>query len=306
MKLPRRLDDTTSADPFRKLTRAPLRYAVLPEARFRELEQQQPELIAVEDDAVLAALPQPQRIDLVYGFPNRDSFARLFPDMLARLLPAIVPEDAPLGLFLRFIDAPARPYVEPVLTSCAFELNREWMRMELVELPADPIPGDALVEGFILRPARPDDADAIVELDAVAFPSSFTDAQMVRDQLAKATVLRMLEDTAEARAVGFLRLRGDEPGAGYVSDIALHPDYHRRGLGEAMMRWALAWFRSQEYHRAALTVNVDNAPAIALYRKLGFAPGQTGLDYRRPIDEDEVRRVLDKYRTEHIRVRRRL
>ena len=72
------------------------------------------------------------------------------------------------------------------------------------------------------------------------------------------------------------------------------------------MRWALAWFRSQDLHRAALTVSSDNGPAIALYRKLGFVAEQTGLDYRRPIDEDEIRQVLDKHRAEHISVRKRV
>ena len=85
----------------------------------------------------------------------------------------------------------------------------------------------------------------------------------------------------------------------------MHPDWQRRGLGEAMVRWALGWFRGEGLRRADLTVSVDNAPAIALYRKLGFASGEMGLDYRRPIDEEEVRQVLEKHRTAHISVRQR-
>ena len=121
----------------------------------------------------------------------------------------------------------------------------------------------------------------------------------------RAPALRVLEDVASSRAVGFLRLRHDAPGIGYISDLAIHPDRQRQGLGEATMRWALAWFRREGLRRAALTVSVDNGPAVALYRKLGFTPQEMGLDYRRPIDEDEVRQILEKHGGTHIRVRKR-
>ena len=72
-----------------------------------------------------------------------------------------------------------------------------------------------------------------------------------------------------------------------------------------MMRWAIARFKEDGQQSAALTVSTDNGPAIALYRKLGFTAGEAGIDYRRPIDEDEVRQILDKNRASHITVRKR-
>ena len=71
------------------------------------------------------------------------------------------------------------------------------------------------------------------------------------------------------------------------------------------MRWALARFHADGLRAASLTVSTGNAPAIALYRKLGFTPSETGWAYLRPIDEDEVRQVLEKHRSAHSRVRRR-
>jgi ribosomal protein S18 acetylase RimI-like enzyme len=176
--------------------------------------------------------------------------------------------------------------------------------MVLDELPEGRV-ADEMAPGFVLRPAQGADADALVELDAAAFPTSWLTIDAARELVARATVLRLIEDTASARIVGFLQLRDAVDGAGYVSDVAVHPEYQRRGLGEGAMRWALAWFRERGLGRAQLTVNTDNAPAIALYRKLGFAPGEVGLDYRRPVDEDEVRQVLEKRLGAHIRVRRR-
>jgi ribosomal protein S18 acetylase RimI-like enzyme len=44
----------------------------------------------------------------------------------------------------------------------------------------------------------------------------------------------------------------------------------RRGLGSALMRTGLAWAREGGANAAALNVEADNAPAVALYESLGY------------------------------------
>ena len=305
MKQLRRLTVPTPQDPFLKAQQGLLRSMTLAEAEFRTLEQEQPDLIVADEEAILIGLPNGPNIELHYAFPDRDAFVRRFPDMFKRLAAAADQEQTPLGFRFRLTDRTSRPYLEPVLSAHAFEVIREWMVMALVELPEGAPPADAVAPGYALRPARPDDAAAIAELDAAAFPTPVLSPEVVGDLASQAPALRVLEDVASSRAVGFLRLRHDAPGAGYIADLAIHPDYQRRGLGEATTRWALAWFRQEGLRRAALTVSVDNVPAVALYRKLGFTPQEMGLDYRRPIDEDEVRQVLEKHSGTHIRVRKR-
>ena len=212
--------------------------------------------------------------------------------------------EAPIGVCLRLTERSVRSYVEPVLVANAFELVREFWEMTLDELPHAPMPADELADGFLLRPAGVDDADAIAELDAASFVTPSLTPSVAREQIERAPALRVLEDTSSGRAIGYVQL-GIQDGRGYVSELVVHAEYQRRGLGEAMLRWGLAWLRSQGMERAALTVNTDNAPAIALYRKLGFAAGDIGLDYRRPIDDDEARQVLEKRRAAHISVRQR-
>lgn len=305
MKQLRRIDINTTADPYRKAQRGALRYLVLSEAEFRELERKRPGHIIVDGDAVLIGEASAGAIGLQYAFPDRDAFARRFPSMLQGLLSAVDLQEAPLGVRFRLTERSDRPYLEPVLFANAFEVVREWLRMTLPELPEGGPAKDELAPGFLLRPAVPADADAIAELDAVAFLMPSLTAPVARQLIEQAPTFRVLEDSAAGRAVGYLRLREDAPDVGYVTDVAVHPEWQRRGLGEATMRWALAWFRSQGLKRAALKVNTDNAAAIALYRKLGFTPNQIGLDYRRPLDEEEVRQVLERHRAVHIRVRKR-
>ena len=305
MRQLRRLDAPTPNDPFRKAQRGVVRHVALSEQAFRALERERPELIVADGDAVLIGQPYQGALSLQYAFPNRDAFARLFTPLFERLLPAIRQEEAPLGIRFRLTNRSDRPYLEPLLSRHAFELSREWMKMRLFELPDETATLDEISPGFTLRDAVPNDAEAIVELDAAALPLSALTPQVVRHELSSVPVLRMLAETATGRAVGFLRLRKDRPATGHVADIAVHPERQRRGLGEAMTRWALAWFRREGLRQASLTVSTDNAPAIALYRKLGFTSDEMGFDYRRPIDEDEVRQVLEKRRGTFIRFKRR-
>ena len=54
--------------------------------------------------------------------------------------------------------------------------------------------------------------------------------------------------------------------------IATHPDHQRQGLAARVMAaWQLQ-AAQQNAERAFLDVAADNAPAIALYRKCGYAP----------------------------------
>ena len=57
---------------------------------------------------------------------------------------------------------------------------------------------------------------------------------------------------------------------GSVSDIAVLPACRRRGLGRALTEALLKEGRSRALSCLLLEVRVSNAPAIALYRSLGF------------------------------------
>lgn len=297
MKQLRRLDVSAPQDTYARAKRCVLRSFDLTGAEFRALQRKRPELVVIDGEALLLALPfRGVAVDLCYAFPGRDAFVQQFSPMFERLLPAVRQEEAPLGFRFDLLDRSSRPYVEPVLTTHAFEVSREWMRMALVELPDAGPPRDKVASGFVLRAATPKDAETIAELDAAAFPIQFLTAGAVPSLMTKGRVFRILEETSTRRAAGLLMLRIDEAGVGHVSTLAVHPNEQRRGLGEALLRWALAWLRKEGVRRATLYVDTDNAPAIALYRKLGFAPADFGLSYRRPIDEEEVRQVVEKRR----------
>jgi ribosomal protein S18 acetylase RimI-like enzyme len=56
----------------------------------------------------------------------------------------------------------------------------------------------------------------------------------------------------------------------HISRLAVRPEFRRRGLGAELMYAASSWAKERGAVREVLQVSVSNAPALALYRELGF------------------------------------
>jgi ribosomal protein S18 acetylase RimI-like enzyme len=288
---------------FDKLRTGALRFSTLTEERLQSIETTASKQVIEVDDAILVGDLDVASVELHYAFPNSDAFRQLFPSMFQGLALALENAEAPFGYRFRLTERSSRPYVEPVLTSLAFEQAREWMLMELPSISRDDHPSDEISAGFRLRDVTPEDVPSIIALEERAFESPQLTPDIVRKSIQTAAFYRVLEDTSKASIIGSLVGEMREGGTGHIAVLAVDPDYQRRGLGEAMTRWALVQLSERGARRATLTTNVDNAPAIALYRKLGFSPKEFGLDYRRPFDEEEVRQILERNRAEHLSMR---
>ena len=206
--------------------------------------------------------------------------------MLTRLL-AVLKDDGQAGVFLRFTDHPNRPYIEPVLHESLFQCLYEYMDMDLPELPTEWPPGDEFVAGIELCSPGPD-SKAVDALVQAVFGEDAARQSIIEDNVRRSANLRVLEEVRTGKVVAFFGYLLGPERTGEIPVMGVHPDFRHRGLGEAMLRWTLAWFREQGMRRAKLIVRADNAAAIALYRKLGFVPGQRGLVYRRPTSRKEL------------------
>jgi RimJ/RimL family protein N-acetyltransferase len=135
---------------------------------------------------------------------------------------------------------------------------------------------------LIVRPAVPADADALVELgrDVAAEPELWLtydrtrgdERRNVRGAQRDANVAVLLAETEEG-VVGRLSIARDRsPLSRHVAEFGLMvaASARRRGIGSALMEEAMNWARDRGIVRLELTVFPHNAPAIALYRKLGF------------------------------------
>ena len=91
-----------------------------------------------------------------------------------------------------------------------------------------------------------------------------------------------LDDATVAGYVGSQSVQGEAD----MMNIAVHPDYRRKGIARQLVTELVAALAKKGVHRLALEVRASNAPAIALYEQLGFI--QVGLRpnyYRNPKED---------------------
>jgi len=71
-----------------------------------------------------------------------------------------------------------------------------------------------------------------------------------------------------------------------MMNVAVHPDYRRQGIAEALVELLISELSEKDNHALLLEVRASNAPAIAMYEKLDFR--QVGLRknyYRNPKED---------------------
>ena len=71
-----------------------------------------------------------------------------------------------------------------------------------------------------------------------------------------------------------------------MMNVAVHPDYRRQGVAERLCLALVEALKEKGNHCLTLEVRASNAPAIALYEKLGFSEiGRRKNYYRNPRED---------------------
>ena len=71
-----------------------------------------------------------------------------------------------------------------------------------------------------------------------------------------------------------------------MMNVAVHPDFRRKGIAEALVNGLVEHLKTMGSHCLTLEVRASNAPAIALYEKLGFHEiGRRKNYYRNPRED---------------------
>ncbi|HPW17741.1 MAG TPA: ribosomal protein S18-alanine N-acetyltransferase [Candidatus Aminicenantes bacterium] len=146
-----------------------------------------------------------------------------------------------------------------------------------------------LIEGqdrYFIRRMKEADLAAVRVIETRSFSNPWSD-NTFRGEIQNTAVsfplvvLRRPGDEVVAYIV-YWHIRGDVQ----VNNIAVRPDCRGLGLGEAMMRFAIAKVRAAGAEFMTLEVRPSNAPAVALYRKLGFEVLGRRKNYYSGPDED--------------------
>lgn len=146
-----------------------------------------------------------------------------------------------------------------------------------------------LIQGqdrYFIRRMREADLAAVRAIEAMSFSNPWSED----------TFRGEIQNTPVSSPLVVVRRPGDEV-VGYliywqirddvqVNNIAVHPECRGRGLGEAMMRFAIAKVRAAGAEFMTLEVRQSNTSAVALYKKLGFEALGTRKNYYTRPDED--------------------
>lgn len=116
---------------------------------------------------------------------------------------------------------------------------------------------------------RPADVAAVVAIDASSPGSSAWDEAQVLDELERNWAYLWVIRRAD-RPVAFLAtwLVADEL---HVLNIATHAEHRRRGHARVLLQYAIGFAAEHRVRLVLLEVRRSNAPAIGLYRSLGFS-----------------------------------
>jgi hypothetical protein len=85
-----------------------------------------------------------------------------------------------------------------------------------------------------------------------------------------------------------------EPAGWAIIDDAHFLPAEKSKLFAPSMRWAVAFLRNQGGRRQRRRVNLDDAEDLATLREIGFVPGESGVDYWRPVDPADIAAMVEE------------
>ncbi len=142
---------------------------------------------------------------------------------------------------------------------------------------------------YRIRSAVPADASGLVAIERQAFSDPWSEASF-REALASPWTFGLIAESAR-RAAGYLIAR-EVAGTGEVLNLAVAPEFRRRGIGGALLEAGLAALRRRRVDEVFLEVRESNISAQALYIGYGFRPvGQRAAYYRNPKEDALVLRL---------------
>ena len=161
-----------------------------------------------------------------------------------------------------------------------FELVRDHftMGMDATDRPLSPDPD--------IREMNEDDRAAIVDLHERCFENTWPSGQQLLEQLEKGSDRKIFVLYMDGTLAGYHFASVDrEVGEAFVENIGVDEHFRGRGIATRLLTHGLAWmFSLEEVDRIELSVREENAAAIRVYEKAGFAKLWAVRQMRRPVE----------------------
>ncbi|PTL37420.1 ribosomal protein S18-alanine N-acetyltransferase [Alkalicoccus saliphilus] len=130
------------------------------------------------------------------------------------------------------------------------------------------------------------DIDGVMEVEAESFTTPWT-REAFHQEIKKNQFAYYFIAESGGKVIGYCGL-WVIVGDAHITNIAVHPEARRMGVGEGLMEAAVKMARMLGADTLSLEVRVSNEPAQTLYRKFGFENGGIRKRYYTDNNEDAL------------------
>ena len=125
----------------------------------------------------------------------------------------------------------------------------------------------------------------VAELEKICFSDPWSEKSVAYELTNPLSCwLVAVEDGRVAGYIGSQTVMGESD----MMNVAVHPDYHRRGIAERLVNGLVEALKAFESHCLTLEVRESNDSARDLYAKLGFFQAGLRKNYYRNPKEDAL------------------
>ena len=130
----------------------------------------------------------------------------------------------------------------------------------------------------------------VAQLETLCFPDPWSEKSIASELSNKLSL--WLVAVEENMVVGYIGSQ-TVPDESDMMNVAVHPDFRRRGIAEALVMALCADLKERGSVSLTLEVRASNDPARALYEKLGFEQvGKRPNYYRNPKEDALILRKI--------------
>ena len=160
---------------------------------------------------------------------------------------------------------PSQAWFKSLLDKNSFKLSNNVI-MLLRQVQAIPPKRD--LPGLIIRGMTSKDLLQVETLDQTAFEQiwriSETTLVFAYRQAAIASVA-----VFDGKVVAY-QISTSSPLGGHIARLAVHPTFHRKGIGYNLVQYALDYFIKRGIYNISVNTQIDNTTSISLYENIGF------------------------------------
>ncbi len=135
------------------------------------------------------------------------------------------------------------------------------------------------------------DLQEVIAIERDVFPSPWTKemfySELIDNPLSSSFIVKEKE-----QIIGYIFF-WDVAGEFHLMNIAIHRKWHRRGVGEALLKWLFQIGKQRGVRGITLEARASNFPARLLYKKLGFYEVGIRKNYYHSPMEDAILLAYD-------------